>query len=187
MANDYIVLVDDKNNVLGTAPKISTHSSNTPLHRAFSVFLFNKKGELLLQQRSKKKKTFPLVWSNSFCGHPMLHETNIEAAKRRMPFEIGIDNIELIEIIHDYKYKAEMNGIWENEICPILVGFTNKQPIANKDEVENLKWVKWRDFLKQIENDRNNVFSLWSKEEAQLLSKNKEFTGFYKKLAKQTT
>lgn len=179
---DYVVLVDDNNKVLGTAPKLATHNANTPLHRAFSLFIFNSKGELLLQQRSKTKKTFPLVWSNSLCGHLMLNESSVQAAKRRMPFEIGIDNVEIFEIIPDYRYRVEMNGIWENEICPVLVGFTDKEPVINKDEVENLRWIKWPDFLKEIEEE--NEYSLWSNEEAKLLATNDKFLQLYKKYTK---
>jgi isopentenyl-diphosphate delta-isomerase len=180
MNTDEIVLVNNQNEVLGTAPKISSHNANTPLHRAFSVFLFNKKGELLLQQRSRTKKTFPLVWSNSFCGHPTINESNVQAAERRMPFEIGIENVEIFEIISDYRYRTSMNGIYENEICPVLVCFTDKKPITNNDEVENIRWTAWNNFLKEIE-DKNSVFSLWSKEEARLLAQNEKFLELYKK------
>lgn len=180
MDRDYVVLVDRQNRVLGTAPKLATHNANTPLHRGFSVFLFNKKGELLLQQRSKIKKTFPLIWSNSYCGHPMLNESNVQAAKRRMSYEIGIDDVEVFEVIPDYKYKVSMNDIYENEICPILVCFTDKKPVINKNEIENTRWVPWQEFLKKIDS-KNKVYSLWSKEEAKLLAKNEDFLNLYKK------
>lgn len=183
MDKDFVVLVDEKNRVLGTSPKLATHNANTPLHRGFSVFLFNKKGELLLQQRSRFKKTFPLVWSNSYCGHPTLNESNEEAAKKRMPFEIGISDVKVFEVISYYRYRVEMNGIWENEICPVLVCFTDKKPILNKHEVENVRWIKWQDFLKEIE-DKNKIYSLWSKEEAKLLSKNSKFLKLYKDFVK---
>jgi len=177
---DYVVLVDRQNKVLGTAPKLATHNANTPLHRGFSVFLFNKKGKLLLQQRSKTKKTFPLVWSNSYCGHSKLNESNIEAAKRKLLQELGIDDAEVFEIISDYRYKVGMNDIYENEICPVLVCFTDKKPILNRDEVENTRWIKWKDFLKEID-DKNKAYSLWAKEEARLLVRNKVFLQLYKK------
>ncbi len=176
---EYIVLVDDRNKVLGTAPKLATHNSNTHLHRGFSVFLFNSKGELLLQRRGRDKKTFPLVWSNSLCGHPMLNESNVDAAKRRMSYELEINDVEIFEIISDYRYKVGMNNVYENEICPILVCFTGKKPIINRSEVEDVRWIKWQNFLEEIE-DKNKTFSLWSKEEAKLLSKNKEFLQLYK-------
>lgn len=176
MNEDYIVLVDKDNKVLGTAPKLAAHSANTPLHRAFSLFLFNSRGELLLQQRSGKKKTWPLIWSNSCCGHPMLNESNAEAVKRRVEFELGIRLDDVEEILPNFSYKAEMNGIVENEICPVFVGFTDKKPAINKDEVENIRWVKWQDFLREI-NDHPGKYSIWCEQEAKLLAKNREFQG----------
>ena len=175
---DHIVLVDRQNRVLGTADKLEIHNGNTPLHRGFSVFLFNKKGDLLLQQRAKNKKTFPLIWSNSVCGHPMLNESNVDAAKRRLSYELGINDVEIFEVISNYKYKVGMNGIWENEICPVLICFTDKKPAVNKDEIENIRYLPWQEFLKEI-NDKSKTYSLWSKEEAKLLAKNKKFLSPY--------
>lgn len=177
---DYVVLVDKNNNVLGTAPKLATHNSNTPLHRAFSVFLFNSKGQLLLQQRSGKKKTWPLVWSNSCCGHPMLNESNIDAAKRRLNFELGIKIDKLFEILPDFSYKAEMNGIVENEICPVLIAFRDKKPLLNPNEVESVRWIKWQEFLKEIE-ENPGIYSVWCEQEAKLLSENEGFINLYRK------
>ncbi len=175
---EHVVLVDKNNNVLGTAPKLATHNKNTPLHRAFSLFLFNSKGELMLQQRSRKKKTWPLIWSNSVCGHPMLNESNIDAVKRRLKFELGIDLNDVHEILPDFSYRAEMNGIVENEICPVFVTFTDREPEINKDEVENIRWVKWLDFLREI-NEKPGTYSIWCEQEAKLLEKNKKFLNLY--------
>jgi len=177
---DYVVLVDDDNKVLGTAPKLEAHNAETPLHRGFSVFLFDYKSNLLLQQRSKLKKTFPLVWSNSCCGHPKLNETNVDAAKRHLADELRIKNVEVFEIISNYRYKTGMNNIFENEICPVLVCFTDQQPVLNKNEVEAVKWIPWNDFLKEVA-DRDKDYSLWAKEEAILLSKNGIFLELFKK------
>jgi isopentenyl-diphosphate delta-isomerase len=181
MVNDeLVVLVDENNKVLGTAAKLETHNANTPLHRGFSVFLFNRQGNLLLQQRSKTKKTFPLVWSNSCCGHPKLNESSVDAAKRHLEHELVIKNVNVLEIISDYRYKVSMNGVFENEICPILVCFTDKQPIPNKNEVESLRWVPWKKFLIETK-DSANAYSLWSREEAWLLSKNEKFQALFEK------
>ncbi len=178
---EHVVLIDKNNKVLGTAPKLTTHNVNTPLHRGFSLFLFNRKREVLLQQRSHTKKTFPLVWSNSVCGHPMLNESNAQAAKRRLSYELGINDIEIFEVVSDYRYKVEMNGIWENEICPILVTFTDRKPVINKDEVENIRWVNWNQFVQEV-NKTSGKYSLWCEEETKLLSKNKKFLELYEKL-----
>jgi isopentenyl-diphosphate delta-isomerase len=180
---DYVVLIDQENKVLGTAPKLEAHSAETPLHRGFSVFLFDSRGNLLLQQRSKFKKTFPLIWSNSCCGHPKLDETSIDAAKRHLENELGIKDVEVFEVISNYRYKVSMNNIYENEICPILVCFTDQKPVLNKNEVEAIRWIPWNKFLKEVE-DKDKDYSLWSKEEAILLSKNIKFQEFFKKYTK---
>lgn len=177
---DHIVLVDRQNKVLGTADKLATHNGNTPLHRGFSLFLFNKKGDLLLQQRAKNKKTFPLVWSNSCCGHPMLNESNVYAAKRRLSYELGIDDVEIFEVISNYRYKVGMNGIWENEICPVMICFTDEKPKPNSDEIEEIKWVNWQKFINDIKKNPGK-YSIWCEQEAKLLSKNKKFQNLYKK------
>lgn len=179
MIDDQIVLVDKHNKVIGTAPKLETHNQNTPLHRAFSLFLFNSKGELLLQQRSAKKKTWPLIWSNSCCGHPMLNETNIDAVRRRTKFELGIDLNKLYEILPNFSYKAEMNGIVENELCPVFVDFSDQELNINPDEVENTRWTTWKKFIKEI-NNKPGTYSVWCEQEAKLLTENKEFLKLYK-------
>jgi len=177
---DYVVLVNDNNQVLGTAPKTEAHNANTMLHRGLSVFLFDYRGNLLLQQRSKLKKTFPLVWSNSCCGHPKLDETSVNAAKRHLQHELGIKDVDVFEIIPNYRYEVEMNNVFENEICPILVCFTNQKPTINRDEVKAIRWIPWKSFLKEIAGGTKN-YSLWSREEAILLEKNKKFLELFEK------
>ncbi len=146
---ELVVLVDEQNNVLGTMPKAEVHSAQTPLHRAFSSFIFNNRGELLLQQRSQAKKTWPLVWSNSCCGHPGLDESNIDAAKRRLQAELGLSVEDLVEV-EPYRYCFTRYGVMENEICPIIVGKTDTQPVINPDEVEAVRWMPWKEFIDEI-------------------------------------
>jgi isopentenyl-diphosphate delta-isomerase len=98
MTSEAVVLVDEDNQVLGTMPKADVHGETTPLHRGFSCFIFRARdGHLLLQQRSAKKKTWPLSWSNSCCGHPDLTESAVQAARRRLNYELGLQPIVLIE------------------------------------------------------------------------------------------
>jgi isopentenyl-diphosphate delta-isomerase len=167
---EHVVLVDEENNVLETAPKLATHSMNTPLHRGFSVFLFNDKGELLLQQRSSKKKTWPLAWSNSVCGHPSLNESVLDAAKRRLSFELGITSSKLKIILPTYRYRFEKDGIVENEICPVMVGTTKAIPLPNPDEVHDIKWVTWIEWMKII-TESPSTYSPWAIQESHLLEK----------------
>lgn len=171
---EHVVLVDENNNPLGTAPKLATHNTDTPLHRGFSVFLFNRHGEILLQQRAHTKKTWPGVWSNSCCGHPAMDETVIQAANRRLKDELGLENIELHLILPDYRYRAEMKGIVENEICPVMVGHSNAVPTLNPAEVEAIHYIPWHDFLHKIKR-LPGFYSPWCEEEAFLLNDNKNF------------
>ncbi len=180
---DYVVLVDKQNKVLGTAPKLATHNVNTPLHRGFSVFLFNSNGELLLQRRSRLKKTWPLVWSNSVCGHPMLDESGPDAAKRRLQFELGLDSDNIQIILPDFSYQAKMNGIVENELCPVMICFTDKKPIINIDEVENIQWINWQEFVNDVKENPGK-YSPWCEEETKLLEKNAKFKKLYGEFVK---
>jgi isopentenyl-diphosphate delta-isomerase len=172
---EHVVLVDEQNTRLGLEDKYKVHTGDTPLHRGFSLFIFNPNGELLLQQRSDKKITWPGVWSNSVCGHPADNETPQEAAKRRAKFELGIDielnNINLI--LKDYRYRYEHKGVVENEICPVMVAIGDYEPIPNPDEVKSTRWVKWEDFLSELQ--KPNEYSDWCQEESQLLQKSAEF------------
>ncbi len=172
--DEMVVLVDEENIPVGTAPKLPVHGSNTPLHRAFSVFLFNSRGELLLQRRAIAKKTWGGIWSNSCCGHLMLHENVKAAAKRRLWEELGLTRIELKVILPDYRYRAEKDGIVENEICPVLIGFTDRAPVLNPEEVAEYRWEKWEDFLSSA-NDPGSQLSPWAIEEANLLEQDEEF------------
>lgn len=172
MRVEEVILVDEKNNVLGTMPKKEAHKRKTPLHRAFSVFIFNKKGELLLQKRSYRKKTWPGVWSNSCCGHPALGEKNERAAKRRIKEELGL-KVKNIKEIAPYRYKFSKNGIMENEICPIIVVLLKRNPEKikfDKKEVEGVRWVKWREFLKEIKIYPKR-YSPWCVEQAKIINR----------------
>lgn len=176
---EYVVLVNEKNLPIGTMPKLEAHHANTPLHRGFSLFLFNKKGELLLQQRSLKKITWPGVWSNSVCGHPTLDEAPVDAAKRRLAFELGINNAKLKLFLPDYRYQVEKDGIMENEFCPVMAGISEEQPQLNPNEVQAIRWIPWVNWLWEVKNHSSH-YSEWCVEETLLLNKNKAFTAFLK-------
>ena len=170
---ELVVLVDEHNNEIGTMPKLEAHNANTPLHRGFSLFLFNSKGWLLLQQRALTKKTWPGVWSNSCCGHPGPGETTEQAIDRRLRDELGLADIHYRLILPDYRYRVERNGIVENEICPVYDGLSNKTPRPNHQEVAAIKYLPWLDFLNSIKATPE-AYSEWAVEEAALIDK---FTG----------
>jgi len=147
MAEEYVVLVDENDNKIGIMPKMLAHEKAL-LHRAFSVFIFNNKGELMLQQRALSKYHSPGLWTNTCCSHQREHETNIEAGKRRLEEEMGFVT-ELTETT-SFLYKAPFdNGLTEHELDHIMVGYYEDDPFINKEEVE--AW-KWRD-LEEVKAD----------------------------------
>lgn len=167
---ELVVLVDDANNEIGTAEKSTVHTTNTPLHRGFSVFIFNSHKQLLLTQRALTKKTFPGVWTNTVCGHPGPGESVIAAAKRRLKDELILDCKDLKEVA-PYRYRvADQNGIVENEICPVLIGYSDIDPKPVNTEVESWKWVDWEEFLRQVRQNPKG-FSPWCVEESELITK----------------
>lgn len=165
---ELVVLVDEQNKVLGTMPKADVHGVATPLHRGFSVFVFRSSDmHILLQQRSNKKRTWPLRWSNSCCGHPGPGESTVDAARRRLKYELGLDPT-LLEEVAPYRYCFTRDGIMENEMCPILVGIVETEPVINPDEVEAVRWREWNAFLEEIERDPT-YYTEWCAEEAGIL------------------
>ncbi|MBL8182337.1 MAG: isopentenyl-diphosphate Delta-isomerase [Blastocatellia bacterium] len=172
--DEMLVLCDDGGTPLTTKPKSQVHSNDTPLHLAFSIFIFNSKGDVLLQRRALSKQTWPGIWSNSCCGHQMLHERPSDGAKRRLKYEIGFSGVELFCILPNYRYRAELDGIVENEICPVFVGFSDREPQMNIDEVEATLWQPWSEFLERCRRPDSDI-SPWAIEEAELLHSDREF------------
>jgi isopentenyl-diphosphate Delta-isomerase len=164
---ELVVLVDEANNVVGTMPKGDVHQARTPLHRAFSSFVFRDR-HLLLQQRARTKRTWPLMWSNSCCGHPGLGESNLDAARRRLRYELALDPT-VLEEVAPYRYCFTRDGTMENEICPILVGLVDREPRINPDEVEAVRWTPWEAFLEAIDRHPEQ-YSEWCIEEARILA-----------------
>lgn len=168
MNDDLVVLVDEKDQELGTMPKSQVHTENTPLHRAFSLFLFNHDGEVLVQQRKKDKRTWGGVWSNSCCGHVAPGETYEEAVVRRTKQELGVE-IGGLTKVSDYRYRFEENGVVENEICPVYRGVMEGEIKHDRGEIEAWKWMNWGEWMKELENDEEGKWSPWCKEEVLLL------------------
>ena len=136
---EQVILVDEQDNPIGLMEKIEAHEKAL-LHRAFSVFVFNDKKELMLQQRAADKYHSPLLWTNTCCSHQREEETNLEAGKRRLQEEMGFV-CELKEVFY-FIYKAPFdNGLTEHELDHVMIGEFNDKPIINKEEVEAYKWM----------------------------------------------
>jgi len=167
-ASELVVLVDEENTPLGTMLKSEVHSAQTPLHRAFSLFLFNARGEFLLQRRSAQKKAWPRTWSNSCCGHPGPGEENETAIRRRLRDELGVVDHTEIRHVSDYRYRFTKDGIEENEICPVFLGRTDATVNPNAAEIDGVKWMSWKDFTDDVK-ENPAVYSPWCIEETLLV------------------
>ncbi len=160
MSQEYVVLVDEQDNEIGLAEKMEAHEKAL-LHRAFSVFIFNKNGELLLQQRAAHKYHSPNLWTNTCCSHPRHGEDIKQAALRRLQEEMGL-SLEL-EKKFDFIYKAKFdNNLTEHEFDHVFVGYTEQDPILNLDEARSFKWKS----IAEIKQDMvlfPNSFTAWFK------------------------
>src|SRR5690606_20819833 len=136
---EEVILVDQEDKALGTMEKLEAHQTGV-LHRAFSVFLFNSEGELLLQQRAFDKYHSPGLWSNTCCSHPRPGEDTLGAAKRRLHEEMGMEC--KLHFISKFLYKTRFeNGLFEHELDHIFVGTTDSLPTINPQEANDFKFL----------------------------------------------
>ena len=157
---EQVVLVDEKDNPIGLMPKMEAHE-RAVLHRAFSVFILNGKGELMLQQRAAHKYHSPLLWTNTCCSHQRDGESNIEAGKRRLIEEMGFKTN--LKEIFSFVYKAPFdNGLTEHELDHVMIGNFNGVPKINPDEVASFKWMTLEAVKKDIEL-QPNIYTAWFK------------------------
>ncbi|GDY28925.1 isopentenyl-diphosphate Delta-isomerase [Gandjariella thermophila] len=147
-APELVVLLDDDYRPVGTADKLGVHHEDTPLHLAFSCYVFDDAGRLLVTRRSLAKRTWPGVWTNSCCGHPAPDEDPTDAVHRRVRQELGIELTDLGVVLPDFAYRAvAADGTVENEFCPVHVARTDQQPQPDPDEVMEWHWVEWDRFV----------------------------------------
>lgn len=141
-AEDHVILMDEDGTPCGLAPRASVHSASTPLHLAFSCYVMRADGRVLLTRRALSKRTWPGVWTNSFCGHPRQGEVLAEAITRHAEHELGMVVSDLEEVLPDFRYRAvDSSGVVENEICPVFVAAAQSEPTPNPEEVMDLRWV----------------------------------------------
>lgn len=174
MPEEQVILVNDKDEPIGLMGKMEAHEKAI-LHRAFSVFVFNDKNELMLQQRAAEKYHSPLLWANTCCSHQREGESNLEAGKRRLQEEMGFV-CELQEKF-SFIYKAPFdNGLTEHELDHVMIGEFNEEPKINSEEVAAYKWMS----LNAVKNDMEEqpeIYTAWFK----II-----FKEFYKQIAKKT-
>ena len=160
MQEEKVILVDRLDNQLGLMPKMEAHLKGA-LHRAFSVIIFNSKGEVLLQKRASTKYHTPNLWSNTCCSHQRQDENNIDAGKRRLEEEMGF-----VTDLHNFDsfiYKVEFsNGLTEHENDHILLGVYDGIPNPNPDEVDDWKWIGINNLVTDIKKNPE-IYTAWFK------------------------
>lgn len=149
---DHVVLVDPHGHPRGVAPRATVHTRDTPLHLAFSCYVTREDGHVLLTRRALTKRTWPGVWTNSFCGHPRQGESTSEAISRHARHELGMGVRALQEALPHFRYRAvDPSGIVENEVCPVFVATADGDPAPNAEEVMDLRWVSPAELVSLVE------------------------------------
>ena len=145
-----VVLVNTRDEVVGAKDKVEAHLGDGVLHRAFSVFIFTERGELLLQKRSATKLLWPGYWSNTCCSHPEGGESVVAAGERRLSEELGFTCA--LREVGKFRYTARYGKIGaERELCSILVGSYSGQAIrVDEDEVEEIRWVSMDELRDEV-------------------------------------
>lgn len=166
---EQVVLLDEDGAAIGTAAKADVHHADTPLHLAFSCYVFDEAGRFLLTQRARHKPTFGGVWTNSCCGHPAPGEAIEDAVRRRVEQEVGVSLDDLRLVLPAFRYRAVMdNGVTENEMCPVFVATTKDAVRLDPEEVDDHEWVDWPAFRSGVLDGTRDVSS-WCVEQVTAL------------------
>ncbi len=165
---ELVVLLDDAGNQIGAAPKSEVHHGSTPLHLAFSCYLFDDQNRVLMTRRAMTKKAFPGIWTNSVCGHPGPGEPVSQAVIRRATHELGIDIAELRCVLPDFRYHAiDAGGVAENEVCPVFCARVASAVNPDPAEIMETAWVTWDQL--QFAARLPSAISPWAAEQVPML------------------
>lgn len=165
---EHVVLLDEDGRAVGTADKAQVHHADTPLHLAFSSYLFDDAGNVLVTRRASTKRTFPGVWTNSCCGHPAAGETLEDAVRRRVGQELGTSVSDVKLLLPRFRYRAEWDGVVENEMCPVFVATVSGPLEPDAAEVGEVSWEPWADFRAGVLAGTREV-SAWCRDQVEQL------------------
>ena len=160
--SEFLILVDEADRELGYLNKTACHQGAGVLHRAFSLLIFNDKGELLLQQRAAAKRLWPLYWSNSCCSHPRRFETLATAIHRRLHEELGVSCP--LQFLFRFRYQAQFSEAGaEHELCSVYIGRCNSPVRINRDEVLAWRWISPEALQTELAEAGGEQFTPWFK------------------------
>jgi isopentenyl-diphosphate delta-isomerase len=166
---EQVVLLDASHRPTGTMLKSEVHGPDTPLHLAFSIYVFDTDGRFLVTRRALSKRAWAGVWTNSCCGHPTPGEDLLQGARRRLRQELGLEARSITLAIADFCYRAvSPEGLVENELCPVFTVSVDRDPVPNPREVEQWEWVRWDAFI-QATTETPWAFSPWAVEQTRAL------------------
>lgn len=166
--SESVVLLDEQGRAIGTADKGTVHHAETPLHLAFSCYIFDDRGCVLVTRRALDKATFAGVWTNGCCGHPAPGERLAEAVERRVHQELGLRIEGLTLLLPRFRYRAVLDGVVENEMCPVFVATTTDDVRADPAEVAETRWESWSGFRSGVLDGSRDV-SHWCREQVSQL------------------
>lgn len=168
---EQVVLLDEQGRGIGVADKATVHHQETPLHLAFSCYVFNSRGEFMLTRRARAKKTWPGVVTNSCCGHPAPAESLTDAVVRRLADELGLPAAPSVDLLlPKFRYRATMSdGVVENEMCPVFRAIIDADPAPDPSEVDEYGWVSWPLFVSLVTGGELSV-SPWCLEQVPQLT-----------------
>lgn len=169
--DDTVVLLDDSGRAIGSGAKSQIHHESTPLHLAFSCYVFDGADRLLVTRRAGSKPSFPGVVTNSCCGHPRPGEALPKAARRRAQSEIGVTLDDIWLVLPEFRYRAvSSTGLVENEVCPVYAARTSSPDVTlDPSEVDAAEWVPWAEFVESVRSGEREV-SQWCAEQLPLLT-----------------
>lgn len=158
--SEPLILVDEGDRRLGHLAKSKCHEGRGVLHRAFSLLIFNERGELLIQQRSAEKRLWPLYWSNSCCSHPRRAESMAVATRRRLREELGMDCD--LQFLFKFQYHAQFDATGaEHELCSVFIGRTSAEPRVDPAEVADWRWAAPEILQRQMSQVNMSRFTPW--------------------------
>ncbi len=174
MSEEFVMLVDENDNLIGTEEKVKCHLPDGKLHRAFTVLLFDKDGKLVLTRRAKEKMLWPGDWDGTFASHPRESETYVSSGERRMPEELGIEG--QLDYLHKFEYHVPYKDVGsENEICGTLIGIIDKasEPKEIEGEIDEIKWISAKELLSELKTNPQ-IYCPWMLIALELLDKSEQ-------------